>query len=377
MLAITAAVACDPVEPEVTPSLDVDKTAVSVAAEAGEATFTVTSNNDWTASADADWVKVNPNNGKASDKAVAVVVTAEDNTAETERTAIVTVKAGELSKTVTVTQAAKTVTPEPEYAIDGKQWFLDMGEMKVLVDIGLYDEEAMVVALPLSEGTGFGAYMYGMYEVEKSDALSGKVIFTQYDPEWDEFMDSIEFPYSGLSESEVYISAEPLLGDPTPLPFAAVAEPYEIRFEGGSQDGPSGPIADGAYWLFNGTKVMAPLAEGATSGRLPAEASSTERNAFTLTYDADRSYYTIQDAYGRYIGQTDESGNITVTDVLPKGDSYAFYLWCVEPGYGEACSIYNSIYYYDITYSAADDSWVLLMDGYKNPEILPILVPAE
>lgn len=40
-------------------------------------------------------------------------MTAEDNATEAERTATVTVKAGTLSKTVKVTQAAKTATPEP------------------------------------------------------------------------------------------------------------------------------------------------------------------------------------------------------------------------------------------------------------------------
>ena len=113
VLAIAAAVACKPDDVVETPKLDVDKTAVSVTAEAGQATFNVTTNQDWTASADADWVSVNPNNGKASDKAVAVTVTADDNTAEAERTATVTVKAGTLSKTVKVTQAAKATTPEP------------------------------------------------------------------------------------------------------------------------------------------------------------------------------------------------------------------------------------------------------------------------
>ena len=113
VLAIAAAVACKPDDVVETPKLDVDKTAVSVTAEAGQATFNVTTNQDWTASADADWVSVNPNNGKASDKAVAVTVTADDNDTEAERTATVTVKAGTLSKTVKVTQAAKGATPEP------------------------------------------------------------------------------------------------------------------------------------------------------------------------------------------------------------------------------------------------------------------------
>ena len=270
--------------------------------------------------------------------------------------------------------------PEPEYTLEGKQWLLDMGDNKILVDLGLYEEDAMIVALPLMDGSGFGSFMMGKYEIQKADATSGKVLFYQYDYEFDEFMDPIEFPYSNLSESVVYISAESLLGDPTPLPFAAVAQPYEIVFEG-QGDGPSGAIENGDYWFFNNGKVMAPLAEGAASGVLPAEnvvnGASTAKNIFTLTYDADWSYYTIQDSYGRYLGQTDETGNITVTDVLPTDDTYAFYLWCVEAGYGEAYDIYNASYYFDLTYSAADNNWVLVDGGYEYPETLPVLVKAE
>ncbi len=266
--------------------------------------------------------------------------------------------------------------PEPEYTLDGKQWLLDMGERKVLVDLGLFEEGAMIVAIPLMDNSGFGSYMMGIYEIQKTDATSGKVIFTQYDSEWDEFMDPVEFTYSNLSESEVYISAESILGDATPLPFAAVAEPYEIVFEG-MGEGPSGSIENGAYWFTNNGKVMAPLAEGATSGLLPAEDATSEKNLFTLTYDPDWSWYTIQDSYGRYLGQTDETGAITVTDVLPTDETYALYLWCVETGYGEACDIYNAAYYYDLTYSAADNNWVLVDGGYEFIETLPVLVKAE
>ena len=269
--------------------------------------------------------------------------------------------------------------PEPEYELDGKQWYYS--NMGVLIDLGLYEEEVMVVAVPLMDGSGFGAYMYGPYEIEKTDATSGKIIFTQYDPEWDEFMDPVEYPYSELSESVVMIGAEPLTGDPTPLPFVALDEPFEIQFEEIGGADPVGPIENGQYWFFNGTKVMAPLAEGVTTGVLPAgnviDGASTEKNIFTLMYDPDWSYYTIMDSYGRFLGQTDETGNITVTDVLPTDDTYAFYLWCVEPGYGEATSIYNAAYYYDITYSATDNNWVLVDGGYEYPETLPTLVKAE
>ena len=270
--------------------------------------------------------------------------------------------------------------PEPEYELEGKQWYFST--MGVLVDLGLYEEDVMVVAVPLMDGSGFGAYMYGPYEIEKTDATSGKIIFTQYDPEWDEFMDPVEYPYSELSENLVMIGAEPLTGDPTPLPFVALEEPFEIQFEeiGGGAD-PVGPIENGQYWFFNGTKVMAPLAEGETTGLLPAgnviDGASTEKNIFTLMYDPDMSYYTIMDSYGRFLGQTDETGNFTVTDVLPTDETYAYYLWCVEPGYGEAVSIYNAAYYYDFTYSATDNKWVLVDGGYETPEILPTLVKAE
>ena len=269
--------------------------------------------------------------------------------------------------------------PEPEYELDGKQWYY--ANMGVLVDLGLYEEDVMVVAVPLNDGSGFGAYMYGAYEVVKTDAKSGKIVFTQYDPEWDEFMDPVDYPYSELSENLVMFGAEPLTGDPTPLPFVAVDEPYEIQFEEIGGADPVGPIENGQYWFFNGTKVMAPLAEGVTTGVLPAgnviDGASTEKNIFTLMYDPDMSYYTIMDSYGRFLGQTDETGNITVTDVLPTDDTYAFYLWCVEPGYGEATSIYNAAYYYDITYSSANNNWALVDGGYEYPETLPTLVKAE
>ena len=386
VLAIAAAVACKPEDVVETPKLEVDKTAVSVAAEAGQATFNVTTNQDWTADADADWVSVNPSNGKASDKAVAVQVTAEDNATEAERTATVTVKAGTLSKTVKVTQAAKGTTPEPpveepEYTLDGKQWITEVDGMQVLFDFGITQEEMMCVAFPMMDGSGFGLYMAGLYEIVPTDATSGVVVYTSYDWEWDEFGDPVEMPYSDLSATSVKIISEGVFGVTDPISFTVVENPYEIVIEGGNGGSPSGPVEDGDYWFFNSGKVMAPLAEGVTSGVLPAEdavdGASTAKNVFTLTYDPDMSYYTIQDSYGRYLGQTDETGNITVTDVLPTDETYGYYLWCVEPGYGEACDIYSAAYYFDLTYSAADNNWVLMDGGYEFPEILPVLVKAE
>lgn len=118
MLAVAAAVACKRAdEPVVEPKLDVDKEAVEVAATAGEASFSVTSNQPWDADSDADWVSLDPASGSASNVAVIVKVTAEDNKAAQAREATVTVKAGELTKIVKVAQAAgkaEEPTPEPD-----------------------------------------------------------------------------------------------------------------------------------------------------------------------------------------------------------------------------------------------------------------------
>ena len=271
--------------------------------------------------------------------------------------------------------------PVPEYTLDGKQWITEVDGMQVLFDFGITQEEMMCVAFPLMDGSGFGLYMAGLYEIVPTDATSGVVVYTSYDWEWDEFGDPVEMPYSDLSATSVKIISEGVFGVTDPISFTAVENPYEIVIEGGNGGSPSGPVEDGDYWFFNSGKVMAPLAEGVTSGVLPAEdavdGASTAKNVFTLTYDPDMSYYTIQDSYGRYLGQTDETGNITVTDVLPTDETYGYYLWCVEPGYGEACDIYSAAYYFDLTYSAADNNWVLMDGGYEFPEILPVLVKAE
>ena len=273
------------------------------------------------------------------------------------------------------------LVPQPEYTLDGKQWMAEVEGMQVLFDFGLAEEGMLVVGMPSMDGTGFGLYMAGLYEIVPADATSGVINFTQYDWEWDEFADPVEMPYSELTATTVKAVSEGVFGTTEPISFTLVENPYEIAPPQTGGDGPSGAIENGEYWFFNGEKVMAPLAEDVTTGTLPAgnviDGASTVKNIFTLTYDPDWTYYTIQDSYGRYLGQTDETGNITVTDVLPTDDTYAFYLWAVETGYGEACSIYNASYYYDITYSAADNNWVLVDGGYEFPETLPVLVKAE
>ena len=104
LFALAAIVACQE-ETLVTPSLEVSRESLELTATSAEASFEVTANVAWTATADQDWVFLNPSSGEASDNAVTVTVTAENNTGAA-RIATVTVTAGELIKTVALTQAA-------------------------------------------------------------------------------------------------------------------------------------------------------------------------------------------------------------------------------------------------------------------------------
>ncbi|MBQ8484351.1 MAG: hypothetical protein IJ504_08625, partial [Bacteroidales bacterium] len=109
-----AAIACTPEQQVVNPELNVDKSEVSVEAKDGKATVNVTSNVEWTASSQADWISIDPSSGEGSENAVAVKISAGDNPAEQAREATVIISAGELQKTVKVTQKAKEAEQEPE-----------------------------------------------------------------------------------------------------------------------------------------------------------------------------------------------------------------------------------------------------------------------
>ena len=116
MLAMAAIAACEQPQVEVTPALDLNKTAAAVTADGGAVEFEVTANVDWTADADQDWVSVDPQTGNGNAKVKATV--AANETADA-RTAKVTVKADKLTKTLTITQEGKkadepVVPPTPD-----------------------------------------------------------------------------------------------------------------------------------------------------------------------------------------------------------------------------------------------------------------------
>lgn len=267
--------------------------------------------------------------------------------------------------------------------LDGYQWLGEFDDMPILFDLGIAEEGMLSIALPTMDESGFALHMVGFYEIEAADKSSGVISFTQYDWEWDEVGEEFEIQYSELTANSVKVVCENVFGVADPITLTRVENPYEIQLPGGGGESPEGPIADGGYWFTNSGKVMAPMAEDVTSGMFPANDlinyASTVKNTFIFTYDPDYTAYTIQDSYGRYLGQTDwESGNATLVTELPAGEEYAYYLWVVDNSYEDGTvDVYNLSTYFGIGYFADSNEWRLSEDTYTDATLRPFLVAAD
>ncbi len=119
MLALAAAFGC---KDEITldPELNVSRTAAEIAAEGGAITVEVTSNTTWNAQANQNWISaITPSQGQASEEAVTVTITAEENEETDGRTAVITFKAGPVEKTMVVTQLAKSSDDPSDEPVTG------------------------------------------------------------------------------------------------------------------------------------------------------------------------------------------------------------------------------------------------------------------
>ena len=273
-------------------------------------------------------------------------------------------------------QADEPETPEnpetPTYSIDGKQWVgaIYQFDDDAVFDFGYTEEDWLVIAVPDGEGEYVG-YIYGTYELGE-----GKIIFTQYDADFDEFMDPVEYPVANLTETSVDVTAEGLGGT---VHLTLAEQHYEVYLGGGDKTDPVGEIENGEYWFIEPTnqKVMTPLAETQNYGR-PASAdaidgASTAKNAFTFTYNPDWSCYTIQDSYGRYLYSGMQSDGVTpyrtisVAATTPAGDdeNLAYYMWVVYNNGDGTYDVYNCATYYSISYSASYNNWEIY-DPYES-----------
>ncbi len=94
----------NPDNPPVQPTLTVSPTQLTLGATASNnTTFTVTSNQSWTVTDDASWLSCSPASGSNNGT---VTLTATENTEQQERTATITVRASDLTQTISVRQDA-------------------------------------------------------------------------------------------------------------------------------------------------------------------------------------------------------------------------------------------------------------------------------
>ena len=151
------------------PHLEVNKTSLSLNATSGSATFTVLANYDWNVSDNASWLSVSPASGEASLSATTVTVTAENNTDYTSsRSAVITVTAGGLTKTINVTQEAAA---KPKFAVGNS-----ISDASKLKDGGKYVLRAVY-------GNGSGG-IYTTYYFWKVDS-DGKLVHEyRYSDTW-------------------------------------------------------------------------------------------------------------------------------------------------------------------------------------------------
>lgn len=101
------------------PELTITSTsAVDLSVDGSSGSITFTANRDWTASSSDSWVSISPSSGKASDGTVTVTVRCNANTTYDDRTATVTIRMEDLSKTVTVRQPANKGVILPKQLFD-------------------------------------------------------------------------------------------------------------------------------------------------------------------------------------------------------------------------------------------------------------------
>ncbi len=102
---------CDLINP-VAGGLNLDKEELSFTFEAGSKTFSITPSEDWEVIVVERWLSVTPDEGFSSESPQTLTVTVEQNNTGEVRTTDITIKAGTICGTVTVTQLQEGAEPD-------------------------------------------------------------------------------------------------------------------------------------------------------------------------------------------------------------------------------------------------------------------------
>ena len=133
-------------------SLNLLSPSLSFEGTGGSAQISFQTNRDWTVSADQAWVAADPAAGSAADTYQLVTVTVSENPSETQRQAALTLRAGDLTKLVSITQAGRprlTVSAFRAKPAGASVWYELTGEIASIANeeygnFYLFDETGYV-----------------------------------------------------------------------------------------------------------------------------------------------------------------------------------------------------------------------------------------
>ncbi|MBR5076189.1 MAG: DNA/RNA non-specific endonuclease [Bacteroidales bacterium] len=164
---------------------------------AGQQELSFLTNSDWSVSSDAAWLTVSPASGGASGSYQTVTVSAQANEAETERTAELTLRAGDQVRTVAVRQAGKPAVVTPEFNIrafraahpDETTWYELTGEIAAICNdtygnFFIFDETGYVYVYGLCEkqvGKGKNDQSFPKLGLKVGDKVTMMALRSEYD----------------------------------------------------------------------------------------------------------------------------------------------------------------------------------------------------
>ena len=140
-------------------SLSVFSNSIQIGYAGGDAQISFITNRDWSVSSNQPWITLSPSSGSGSENSQRVTVTAEANPGDAERSAELTVRAGELSHTVSVTQPAiprLTISEFRAKKADKTTWYKLTGQIASIANESYGN-------FYITDDTGY-VYVYGLCE---------------------------------------------------------------------------------------------------------------------------------------------------------------------------------------------------------------------
>ena len=143
------------------PAISVSAQTLEMAQDGGTATFTVTSNRDWTIVNGVDWLAFEPSSGKASDNAVTVTVTALANASKDRETTIKVSNQFDY-KTIFISQPGQGGSSEIGEGTKDSPY--NVAKALAIIAAGTYTDADVYVKGKISQlgefGASFGNYTY-------------------------------------------------------------------------------------------------------------------------------------------------------------------------------------------------------------------------